>query len=720
MHAEQTTAAPQRRIRRRAEPSPSHESAAVRAPSVRAQPARSLGPGAQRLLRGARVLSVLGLLAFAAHALFGLGGKSVDVAFEEWLFTALFFAGAALCLARARCSPVERGAWFALGVGLACWSVGELVFVIDPREVTAASFPAPSDYLWLTYYPATFIALGLLVRARVRHFYPSVWLDGLVGAFAIAGLACEFVLPPILAASGGSVGQVVGDLIYPLGDVLLLTFVVGVLAVTGWRPGRVLATVSFAVVLATIADCASLSSSAAGGDGSTIFDALWPASAVALGFAAWQPVRPAAVIGLAGRRLLVIPLLFAGSALGLLVLAETRPLQSDARTFVLLTLAAAFVRMGLTFSENVSLVDRSREEALTDPLTCLGNRRRLLLDLDDVLQSASVRSPAQLVLCDLNGFKRYNDTFGHPMGDALLARLGVKLAEHVGSAGRAYRLGGDEFCVLVRAGADTAEAIEEAVSAALTERGQGFAIATACGSVLLPLEAEDGARALQLADQRLYANKPSRQSTDASTLLRDVLLAAIAEREPELPGHLQEVGSLARAVAQRLGLRGEELEVAVRAAELHDVGKLAIPDAILQKPAPLDASERAIIERHCEAGERILVVAPPMGPVGQLVRASHERYDGKGYPDGLRREEIPLGARIISVCDAFHAMTSDRPYEPSIDPADAIAELRRCAGSQFDPAVVEAFCSTVETAAVGDLNGVAEALSPAGRRLEAA
>jgi two-component system cell cycle response regulator len=140
-------------------------------------------------------------------------------------------------------------------------------------------------------------------------------------------------------------------------------------------------------------------------------------------------------------------------------------------------------------------------------------------------------------------------------------------------------------------------------------------------------------------------------------------------------------------------LDGEDLEIMVRAAELHDVGKLAVPDAILAKPGPLEPGERAIVERHCEVGERILAASPAMVPVARLVRSSHERYDGRGYPDRRTAQEIPLGARIIAVCDAYDAMITKRSYSRAIHAADAIAELRRDAGSHFDPDVVEAFCA---------------------------
>ncbi len=297
------------------------------------------------------------------------------------------------------------------------------------------------------------------------------------------------------------------------------------------------------------------------------------------------------------------------------------------------------------------------------------------------------------MLFDLNGFKRYNDAFGHPVGDALLARLGQKLAAVVEPEGEAFRLGGDEFCALIPTAERSVKAVSTAAVEALSEHGRGFDISTAYGCIMLPAEAQDEAVALQLVDERLYVDKRSRQHSDAPDQLRKVLLQVMAEREPELHEHLAEVAILSRAVGREMGLTGEELETMVRAAELHDVGKVAVPDAILQKRSELEPNERQIIERHCEVGERILAAAPAMGPVARIVRSSHERYDGRGYPDRRAGSQIPVGARIIAVCDAFHAMTSNRPYGRAIDTDEALAELRANAGSQFDPAVIDAFCA---------------------------
>jgi two-component system cell cycle response regulator len=261
--------------------------------------------------------------------------------------------------------------------------------------------------------------------------------------------------------------------------------------------------------------------------------------------------------------------------------------------------------------------------------------------------------------------------------------------------GRAYRLGGDEFCALVRPGRTGREPLLAAAAAALSERGRGFAVDASLGAVLIPTEADTMEQALQTADRRMYAQKGEGRAT-ASRQTRDVLLRTLEERQPDLHAHLRDVAALAVVVGRGLGMSSEELDETARAAELHDVGKVAIPDAILSKPGPLDDDERDFMRRHTIIGERILAAAPALVPVSRLVRSSHERFDGGGYPDGLAGEQIPLGARVVAVCDAYDAMTSERPYRRPLSQEEAIAELRSSSGTQFDPAVVDAFCDAVE------------------------
>jgi diguanylate cyclase (GGDEF)-like protein/putative nucleotidyltransferase with HDIG domain len=327
----------------------------------------------------------------------------------------------------------------------------------------------------------------------------------------------------------------------------------------------------------------------------------------------------------------------------------------------------------------------------TDSLTGLSNRRKLMLDLEEVTSS---RQPAVLVLLDLDGFKAYNDTFGHPAGDSLLTRLGARLRAAVGDAGRVYRLGGDEFCVIWSAGKDARARVEAISAAALTERGEGFAITAARGASVLPLDATNAEDALRTADLRMYSHKASSRAS-SSTQSRDVLLRMLAELRPELEPHVTAVAVLAEAVAVALGLSPHAIENVRYAAQLHDIGKIAIPDAILDKPGRLDEQEWGFIRRHTVVGERILNAAPALAEVAAIVRSSHEHYDGKGYPDSLAGTAIPLGSRIIAVCDAFDAMTANRTYRLAMSPADALAELERCSGTQFDPQIVDVFKSTL-------------------------
>ncbi len=354
---------------------------------------------------------------------------------------------------------------------------------------------------------------------------------------------------------------------------------------------------------------------------------------------------------------------------------------------------AIVVRFALTFREYLAMLSLTRSEATTDPLTGLANRRALMRDLPEIFERATLEHPRALALFDLNGFKRYNDTFGHPAGDALLGRLGANLSDMARPFGRAYRLGGDEFCLLIERAAQT-DAVIAAAAQALTEQGEGFTVSSSHGKVLLPAEAADPRDALQLADQRMYTKKDARPS-GAGRQTRDVLLGVLREREPELHDHLRDVATLAHAVGEQLGMGSEELDVVTRAAELHDIGKMGIPDAILSKQGPLDEQEWSFMRRHTIIGERILGAAEALRPVAKIVRSSHERFDGAGYPDRLAGVDIPLGARVVFACDAFDAMVSQRPYAASASTGQALAELRRCAGSQFDPVVVDSLCAVV-------------------------
>jgi diguanylate cyclase (GGDEF)-like protein len=637
------------------------------------------------------------LVADVAHAAVNLGGHGLDSLFQDWVHNGLMAAAAALCLLRAVRGPGERAGWAWAGIGLTLYTLGEVSWVVLYADDANPPYPGPSDAFWLAWFPAIYISLVLLVRGRVRGFQASVWLDGAVAGLAVASVGAALIFAPVLDATGSAnAGAVATTIAYPLGDLVLLGIVAGVAALTGWRPGRSWLLVGGSMAVFAVADVVYCYQSALGTwvDGS-VWDSLFPAAALLLAFAAWQPPEPRRQIALEGTRMLVVPFAFGLVGLGVIgyaLLGRVNPIGSG---LALATLVAVLARTALTFAENARILGHVREDSLTDALTGLGNRRRLLEDLEAELRDATPACPRALALFDLDGFKHYNDSYGHPAGDSLLARLGRNLDAATRPFGRAYRLGGDEFCILVADEPPGLDAIVAAASIALSEAGEGFVVRSSHGTVLLPSEAVEATEALQIADRRMYGVKNGRPSS-VGRQTRDVLLGVLREREPDLHQHMTEVARLAVAVGRRLGMDGERLDELARAAELHDVGKMAIPDAILAKPGPLDRDEIEFMRRHTVIGERILSAAPALVPVARLVRLSHERVDGEGYPDGLPAEEIPLGARVISVCDAYAAMTEDRPYRESRRPAEAVEELRRCAGSQFDTRVVEMFVEELE------------------------
>jgi diguanylate cyclase (GGDEF)-like protein len=358
---------------------------------------------------------------------------------------------------------------------------------------------------------------------------------------------------------------------------------------------------------------------------------------------------------------------------------------------VIVLLLVAFLFLYLqNYRQHNRLLGTSRREALSDPLTGLANRRALTRDLEAALPAASSERTLTLALFDLDGFKQYNDTFGHPAGDELLARLGTRLIAATAGTATAYRTGGDEFCVLAAGDPARRDDLLAACTTALSERGEKFIVTCSHGVAIAPSEARTAELALQLADQRLYEEKARRRTGNREVI--DVLQSVMSERDLAFEQHLSAVARTARLTTQQLNLPADEVERIQLAAFLHDLGKTALPDSLLNKPGPLSSDEWQFMRTHTLIGERILLAAPSLAHVAELVRSSHERFDGNGYPDGLAGNDIPLGSRIIAVCDAFDAMTRDRPYSAAVTHDQALSELRAGAGTQFDPRVVTALC----------------------------
>jgi diguanylate cyclase (GGDEF)-like protein len=412
--------------------------------------------------------------------------------------------------------------------------------------------------------------------------------------------------------------------------------------------------------------------------------------------------------------------LMASAALMLVVLWQRSPLLSAALVGPLLAISL--------YQRSAYQALRAMRLALTDPLTGLGNHRSFQERLQRELIGAEARD-LEFTLCmiDVDDFKRVNDLFGHPVGDSVLAQVGARLRQN----GEAFRLGGDEFALLLPArSAEEALPVAQTVLARIASLSLDDvgSVTASAGVASFPAQGYDRDELIRLADSALYWAKEHGKNRvhvyrpevvelaelrrlahgpDRAARFRAAasLAKAVDARDTYTGSHSTRVAELGAWIAAHLGLDAEQVELARLAGSLHDLGKLAIPEEILRKPGPLTPPERLVLERHPQIGFRMLE-SLGVDPVAEWVLHHHERWDGTGYPDGLGGEEIPLGARIIFVADAYDAMTSDRAYRGRLTPREAITELKRCAGTQFDPEIVSAFAKEL---------GYAPAISAAAR-----
>jgi diguanylate cyclase (GGDEF)-like protein/putative nucleotidyltransferase with HDIG domain len=625
--------------------------------------------------------------------------SGVTLFLQKFASTFVFSGAAALCFLKGRSSRDERAAWRLLSLAMLLWGAASAYYSFALWDREQIPIPSVADGMWLAFYIPAYIALYKLMRRRVGSLTMAARLDVLIGSVGVGGAAAALVFSSVTAQSGRTFAANVTNLAYPIGDLGLLVLVVAAITVVGWRASGAWRWLAPAFGLFAVADSTWLVQIA---DGTYktggVLDVGWPAAGLLVALAAWRsttPTYPAVRVGSS----VGVPALF---GLGAVVLLGFDSLSSDVSSVATVLAAATLVlilgRLYLTARENSRMLAVSEREAMTDALTGLGNRRRLMADLAAQIEGLDPERPLMLTVFDLDGFKHYNDTFGHIAGDQLLQRLTTRLRGAADGRGSAYRMGGDEFCaVWDQSALDEASLAAMDAVEALSEHGEAFSIGCSYGSVVLPEEATTRKDALVIADGRMYTRKGDGRPS-AGTQSADVLLSAIAERDSELGDHLGTVATLACATAAKLGVSPESMEVVRQTALLHDVGKVAIPDQILNKAGVLSDSEWAFIKRHTIIGERIISAAPALATVAKLVRSTHERYDGCGYPDALAGEDIPLIARILAVCDAYGAMVSHRVYRTALDSATAMAELRTCSRTQFDPVVVAAFAATLQDA----------------------
>jgi len=578
----------------------------------------------------------------------------------------------------------------------------------------------PPSRLLAVLVPVCTAGLGVACAAAASFAvtpHKATTLLGLAALLSASTLADRFPVP----VEGVDTGGVSLSFVFGVASIVLFGWAAGLLvvflapAITQLLEHRPPMRVAYNVsVLALAATAAGAVSSPISGEGASGVLARVGAAASAqygvnliliTAVVAVSSQRSLFSLGRSNIRWTIVPFsLMASAALMLVVLWQRSPFLSVALVGPLLAIQL--------YQRAIVRALRAMRLALTDPLTGLGNHRHFHECLERELRHAHERR-LSLTLClvDVDDFKRINDRFGHPAGDRVLSQLAARLRQ----TGEAFRLGGDEFALLLP-GYDENDALTAATSVvdriSALQLDQLGSVTVSVGLATSPAHAADRDELIRLADSALYwakeygknrvrAYRPDvielaelkrlASGPDRAARFRAAasLARAVDARDVYTGSHSQRVADLAARTARRLGLPEEEVELTRLAASLHDLGKLAIPEEILRKPGPLTDPERMVLERHPQIGFRMLE-SLGVDPVADWVLHHHERWDGSGYPDGLPGDEIPLGARIIFVADAYDAMTSERVYRRRVDPEQAIAELRRCAGSQFDPGIVNA------------------------------
>jgi two-component system cell cycle response regulator len=475
--------------------------------STSSPPPKARGKGTLRAAVG--VVLFGGATVFSLHSWLGLGPSALHSAIDGPLYDAVVLSAGIACLLRARDAGRERAAWLFIAAAVLAWAAAEIYWTVRIEGNPNAPYPSPADVGYLAFYPLAAAGLYKLLRARAHELDWRLWMDGLIAALGTAALGAALIFEFVANRTSGTTIQVATTLAYPLGDIALLALVVGIVALTRWRPGRTWSLLLAGLATMVVADVAfTLQSFEAALPGGDWVEPIYLISAVFIGAEAWQPeadtIRPAARFD--GWRELMIPAFFATVMIGLFAMQYFSRLSGLTAVLMTATMITVIARLAMSVRENKRLLEQVR----TDQLTGLGNQGRLQMDLADGCRRAA-EQPLVLILLDLNGFKRFNDTFGHPAGDVILTRLGDQLRNAVGADGVAYRVGGDEFAVLTTCGEARRDAIVKRAAEALTASGRGFELGAAWGAASIPSEADTPTAAMQLADVRMYAQKESRR-----------------------------------------------------------------------------------------------------------------------------------------------------------------------------------------------------------------
>lgn len=690
---------------------------------------RSLWRGVDPVLGWAVLVGVAWLALYACLTALGQNSAELSKFVANIVYLVPIVAAVLLsALAGLRTSGRVRVAWRLLFASNLAWLAGETTWTLY-RYLTTNGPPVPSvaDIGYVLQYvaalPAILIGLGLGRPMRARRL-----LDALLVGAGVAAIGWQLMIGPLVAGKGTA--PALFTLIYPVFDLSIVSVLV-VVALSGrWPVQRSMSLVAGAFAVATVSDAGYTYLVVLGtyGDASWL-NLGWQIQAVLFCIAALVAVRkaegdiprPEAEPDVA-----ILPPLLAVMALAAVAVYER--IRYDRLSNVTFALSMVLF-VGLLVRQFIAIRDRTRlaqqlqTAAVTDVLTGLYNRRFFdeALDLEASL-AVERRSPLSLIMLDIDNFKGVNDRYGHSTGDAVLAQVAEDLRRSVPGTELIARYGGEEFvCLLPGVDEGAARQYAERMRTAI----RNTAVTTPDGVHTVRLTASLGVATanrrraadhidvdglIDAADRAVYRAKAAgrdrvvdsgRLPLSGAEIDRELppALVWLADRIDAIISRSEHAAAMSRwcvTVGARLGMDSVEQRRTAAAARLHDIGKVRIRRAVLEKPGPLDAHEWDEVRRHPAESARIIAELTDRADLAPLVAAHHERYDGRGYPRGLAGTDIPLGARIIGVCDAWASMRVDRTYSRARTDAEARDELRAGRGGQFDPVVVDTFLALLD------------------------
>ena len=674
-----------------------------------------------------------------------------DVAFLPVVLAAIVASHGA---ARRTSPGRTASAWRLIEIALIAYALGDCAQAVYETSGEAAPNPSLMDPLYLAFYPLFFAGLLRFPTARAgKSANARVLLDAITVGAAGAAVLWYVVLGPTATATTESALEGIISTAYPAGDLILIAGLANLLVRVGHRGSmRSLVLLTAGVAMFLVADVIYVRMELDGaysGEGVLNMVYLVATGVFALAAASQGAIAPRLQAAEAAqpssddrrweeheanrpgwRGLSALP--YVGVAVVLALLVKT---QSGDRFFpdLSLTVTATAIVLLVLFRQLLASreLNAAHEElraahvrlaalATTDPLTELPNHGALVDAIDTEMErSRRYEHTCALLFVDIDYFKELNDNHGHAVGDQALREIGGVIDEALRTIDTVGRWGGEEFVVVLpEIDPDGALAAAERIRQSIAEHPFGEQdeahLTVSIGVAAYPRDGTSRPRLLDAADHAMYAAKRMGRNQcfsaadpvvdalgssadevaglDEHVILSavDALATLVEARDAASEGHADSVASLAQKLALALGCSAEQARRTYLAARLHDIGKVAVADAILRKPGKLSEEEWRLMREHPAVGAEVVARIGALASLAPIIRSHHERYDGRGYPDGLKGSEIPLEARIVGAVDAFDAMTSDRPYRGRMRLEEAREEMHKCAGTQFDPEVIEA------------------------------